>query len=218
MDPTFWHERWQKKETAFHQGAVNDLLQRYWAQLGLSAGSTVFVPLCGKSVDMVWLAEQGHRVIGAELSQIAIDDFFAERGLTPAVVTHASFTVKSAGPFELWGGDFFDLPPSALAEVSGVYDRASLVAFPAAMQGRYAAKLIDLTPAAAPLLLITLDYDQNEMTGPPFATPRGQVLSLCAGRYAIEELGCQSALERNPRLKERGLTSLEECAYALRQR
>jgi thiopurine S-methyltransferase len=86
MDPTFWHERWQKKETAFHQGAVNDLLQRYWAQLGLSVGSTVFVPLCGKSVDMVWLAEQGHRVIGAELSQIAIDDFFAERGLTPAVV------------------------------------------------------------------------------------------------------------------------------------
>jgi thiopurine S-methyltransferase len=218
MDPTFWHERWQKKETAFHQGAVNDLLQRYWERLGLAAGSTVFVPLCGKSVDMAWLAERGHRVVGAELSQIAIDEFLAERGLTPAVTTQAGFSVRSAGPFELWCGDFFDLPPGALAEVSGIYDRASLVAFPAAMQVRYAAKLKELTPDAAALLLVALDYNQNEMSGPPFATPRTQVLRLFADRYAIEELECRSALEHSPRLRERGVTSLEECAYALRQR
>jgi len=178
MDATFLHERWQKKETAFHQGAVNDLLQQFWARLGLKAGSKVFVPLCGKSVDMAWLAEQGHRVVAAELSQIAIDDFFAERGLTPAVATHAGFTVKSDSPFELWCGDFFDLPPSALAGISGVYDRASLVAFPAAMQGRYAAKLKDLTPARAPLLLITLDYDQAQMGAHP--SPRhGLRFTIC---------------------------------------
>ena len=87
----FWHERWQKKETGFHQPAVNDLLQLYWPRLGLEAGSEVFVPLCGRSLDMVWLADQGHRVIGAELSQIAIDEFFAERGLTPATSTNAGF-------------------------------------------------------------------------------------------------------------------------------
>jgi thiopurine S-methyltransferase len=218
MDPAFWHERWQNKETAFHQNAVNELLLRYWQRLGLKAGSAVFVPLCGKSVDMEWLAAQGHRIIGAELSQIAIDEFLAERGLTPAVATRAGFTVKTAGPFELWCGDFFDLPVSALAEVAGVYDRASLVAFPAAMQGRYAAKLKELTPATAPLLLVTLDYDQDEMTGPPFATPQRQVLSLFADCYAIEELARQSALERNPRLRDRGLTSLKECAYLLRPR
>ena len=118
MDPNFWHERWQKKETGFHQPAVNDLLQLYWSRLGLEAGSEVFVPLCGRSLDMVWFADQGHRVIGAELSQIAIDEFFAERGFTPATSTNASFNVKSAGPFEIWCGDFFDLPPSAIAGVA----------------------------------------------------------------------------------------------------
>lgn len=216
MDPNFWHERWQKKETGFHQPAVNDLLQLYWSRLGLEAGSKVFVPLCGRSLDMVWLADQGHRVIGAELSQIAIDEFFTERGFAPATSTNASFNVKSAGPFEIWCGDFFDLPTSATAGVAGVYDRASLIAFPAAMQGRYAAKLKELAPPESPLLLITLDYDQKQMTGPPFATPRSQVHSLFADRYKIEELACQSALEQSPRLMQRGLTSLEVCAYALR--
>jgi thiopurine S-methyltransferase len=110
-------------------------LQLYWPRLGLKAGSEVFVPLCGRSLDMVWLAEQGHRVIGAELSQIAIDEFFAERGLTPEVATRAGFTIKSTGAFELWCGDFFDLPPRAVAGVAGAYDRASLIAFSAAVQG-----------------------------------------------------------------------------------
>lgn len=199
MDPTFWHERWQKKETGFHQPAVNDLLQLYWPQLGLDAGSKVFVPLCGKSLDMAWLADQGHRVIGAELSTIAIDDFFAERGLTPTTATNASFTVKSAGAFEFWCGDFFDLPLSAVAGVAGVYDRASLIAFPPSMQERYTVKLKELAPARVPILLITLDYEQSQMAGPPFATPRGQVHRLFADRYDIEELACQSALERNTR-------------------
>ena len=216
MDRNFWHERWQKKETGFHQPAVNDLLQLYWPRLGLKAGSEVFVPLCGRSLDMVWLAEQGHRVIGAELSQIAIDGFFAERGLTPGVTTRAGFTIKSAGAYELWCGDFFDLPPSAIAGVAGVYDRASLIAFPAPTQGRYAAKLKELAPAQAPLLLVTLDYDQKQMAGPPFSTPPDRVRDLFADRYEIEQLARQSALEQNQRLMQRGLTSLEECAYALR--
>ena len=140
----------RRRRRASISAAVNDLLQLYWPRLGLEAGSEVFVPLCGRSLDMVWLADQGHRVIGAELSQIAIDEFFAERGFTPATSTNASFNVKSAGPFEIWCGDFFDLPPSATAGVAGVYDRASLIAFPAAMQGRYAAKLKELAPPEAP--------------------------------------------------------------------
>jgi thiopurine S-methyltransferase len=206
MDPAFWRERWQKQETGFHQPAVNDLLQQHWAGLGVAPGSAVFVPLCGRSLDMVWLARQGHRVIGIEVSELAVDAFFAECGL------------KSAGGYELWCGDFFALPAAPMANVAGVYDRASLIAFPASMQERYTQKLKELTPPGSPVLLITLDYDQERMAGPPFATPRAQVQKLFADRYAIEETACRSALERNPRFKERGLTALDECAYTLRPR
>ena len=99
--------------------------------------------------------------------------------------------------------------------MAGAYDRASLIAFPAPVQGHYAAKLKELALARVPILLITLDYDQRQMAGPPFSTPRDRVHDLFADRYEIEELACQSALEQNPRLMQRGLTSLEECAYAL---
>jgi len=218
MDTTFWRERWQKKDIGFHQPAVHDLLRKHWAQLGLERGAQVFVPLCGKSLDMVWLAEQGHRVIGAELSEIAIDDFFAERGLVPAVRKVGNFVVKSAAAYELWCGDIFELPPDAVAGVAGVYDRAALVAFPADVQTRYAAKLKEVIAAGAPVLLITLDYDAERMTGPPFAAPRHQVDRLFADDYAITELESRDALDLNPRFRQLGLTSLDEYALLLRRR
>jgi thiopurine S-methyltransferase len=217
MDPEFWLARWQKQEIGFHQASVHDLLQTHWACLGLERGASVFVPLCGKSLDMAWLAGEGHRVVGAELSEIAIDEFFAERGLKPTVRTVGRFIVKSAEAYELWCGDIFELPRQAVASVAGVYDRAALIAFPPAMQERYAATLKALLPARAPILLIALDCDPTRMQGPPFATPRTQVHRLFTDSYDVEEVACRSALEQNPRFKERGLTALEECVYLLRR-
>ncbi len=214
MDPTFWHERWQNKDIGFHQSDIHALLQKHWSRLAIAKGSSIFVPLCGKSLDMVWLAEQGYRVVGAELSPLAIDEFFAEREMQPAVREVGSFTVKSAGPYELWCGDIFELPLDAVAGIAGVYDRAALVALPAELQAPYAAKLFQLLPAA-PILLITLDYDAARMTGPPFAVSRAQVDRLFAGNYAITEVECRPALDLNPRFRQRGLTSLDEFAYLL---
>jgi thiopurine S-methyltransferase len=217
MDPAFWRERWQKQDIGFHQPSIHDLLRKHWSRLGLAPGSPVFVPLCGKSLDMVWLAEQGHPVIGAELSEIAVDDFFAERGLVPSVRKVAGFLVKSAEAYELWCGDIFELPADAVAGIAGVYDRAALVAFPAELQERYAAKLKELVPPAAPILLVTLAYDSERMTGPPFSVPRASVDRLLADSYAITELECRQALDLNPRFRQRGLSALEECVYLLRR-
>jgi thiopurine S-methyltransferase len=215
MDPTFWRERWQNKDIGFHQPDIHALLQMNWPRLGTASGSKVFVPLCGKSLDMVWLTEQGHHVVGAELSDIAIDEFFAERGLKPQVRGAGNFVVKSAGPYELWCGDIFELPPDAVAGVAGVYDRAALVAFPPDLQERYADKLKELLSAAVPVLLVTLDYDAERMTGPPFSVPRAQVDRLFAESHAITELECRDALDLNPRFRQRGLSALNEYAYLL---
>lgn len=217
MEPDFWHDRWRQKDIGFHQSAVLDLLQKHWPELGLAPGATVFVPLCGKSLDMVWLAERGHKVIGAELSEIAVDEFFAERGLTPESEAAGSLTVKRAGPYELWCGDFFELPASALADVAGVYDRAALVAFPPEMQERYGKRLIELLPASVSMLLVTFDYDQSKMPGPPFAVPRAQVQKLFAGAFSIAEVAARSGVPKNPRFVERGLSVIEECAFVLKR-
>jgi thiopurine S-methyltransferase len=218
MDPIFWHTRWQNHEIGFHQPVYLDLMVEHWPKLGLATDSQIFVPLCGKSLDMVWLVEQGHRVIGAELSELAVDEFFAERGLTPQTQTAGPFRVKRAGPYELWCGDFFAMPRDALASIAGVYDRASLVAFPPQMQERYASALSAMVPEAAPMLLITLDYDQAQMDGPPFAVPREQVQRLYTDRFTIEEVAARSGVPKNPQFVKRGLEHIEECAYLLKRR
>lgn len=218
MESEFWHDRWQKQEIGFHQTETHDLLEKYWPTLGLPQGSAVFVPLCGKSLDMVWLVQQGHKVIGAELSAIAVDAFFAERGLVPQEKAVGSFTVKSAGPYELWLGDVFEMPGDAVAEIAGTYDRAALIAFPPEMKPRYAEKLTALQPAKAPILLITLDFDQSQMAGPPFTTPRTQVESFYGNRFEITELENRDALVRDPFLEKRGLKALQEHVYRLRRK
>lgn len=210
MDPDFWHRRWDKNEIGFHEGRANSMLTKHWASLGLPRGSTVFVPLCGKAIDMAWLAAQGHRVLGVELSAIAARDFFREHGLEPEVVARDGFEVSRAGGIEIWCGDLFKLQPSHLAGVIAIYDRAALVALPPAMQELYIDKIAGIMPLSARILLIAFNYDQSQAAGPPFATPPARVHELCSGRFAVTEIDRHDVLELNPNLKSRGLTWLEE--------
>lgn len=216
MEHAFWLERWQKGEIGFHRDVYHAALDAHWDKLGAPAQSTVFVPLCGKSLDMEWLARRGHRVIGVELSDIAIDAFFESQGLKPTERQAGDFLVKSAGPYEIWCGDIFTLPQSALESVAAVYDRASMVAFEPAMQPRYAQWLAS-SLGQAPILLVALDFDQSEMSGPPFSVPEARIDELFAGSFAIERLSRNDALDANGPLRKRGLTGLSETVHLLRK-
>ncbi len=217
MDHEFWLERWKTQDIGFHQPQFDPALDKFWSRLAVPAGARVFVPLCGKSLDMQWLAKHGHAVVGAELSEQAVDEFFAERELIPNVRHEANFTVKSSGPYEIWIGDFFALPDEAVADVAGVYDRAALVALPASMQEQYADKLKALLPEA-PILLITVDYDQRQMNGPPFATSPRMVDDLFSDRYERIDLVSKDVLADHPHFQQRGLTALTGAVFLLRPR
>lgn len=218
MNPKFWLERWQKNEIGFHAPKVQPALAKYWASLRLGKGATVFVPLCGKSIDMSWLAGQGHRVVGAELSELAVDQFFAEHGLTPSVRPVKSFKVKSADGIEIWCGDFFALDHTALPAFDAAYDRAALVAMPPEMQPRYAAKMAELMPAGSPALLVGLDYDPKEMQGPPFNVSQARVRDLFGPAFDISVIEAKDGLAKSDHLAKRGVTRLEEASYLLRRK
>ena len=215
MDANFWLERWQQSQIGFHQAEFEPFLQQHWPALGLAAGSSVFVPLCGKSLDMVWLAGQGHRVVGNELSPIAIDAFFNGQGLAPDVRQQDGFTIKSAGPYELWCGDFFAMPASATETMTGIYDRAALVALPPDMRQRYAGKLAELSPADTKALLITLDYDQSVLPGPPHAVARDEVHDLFATDWQIRELASEQTRALSPKFRQHGLETVEQTVYLM---
>lgn len=215
MQPDFWHQRWADNQIGFHQSAPTTLLLKHWPTLDVLAGATVFVPLCGKSLDMVWLASQGHQVLGVELSQLAIEQFFAEHALTPE--THASRygTHYRAGGIEIIHGDAFGLDAEVLAECAAVFDRAAMIALPPPMRARYADELYAHLPAGCRGLLITLEYPQTERDGPPFAIAESEIHERYAPTWHID------MLERRPIAPEHpgyvsGVSKLDTTVYGLR--
>jgi thiopurine S-methyltransferase len=215
MDPEFWHERWKTSRTGFHLDAVNAWLVRYWPDLGLARRARILVPLCGKSLDMLWLHEQGYHVIGVEVSRIAIEAFFAENNIEPTITSKGRFTRWKHAGLELLCGDFLEMDKTDIGPVTGIYDRAALIALPAPMRPRYVAQLAELSPADTRSLLITLEYDQRQMDGPPFSVPDDEVIRLFGDRCSVEQLATADVLETEPKFRERGLGSLRERVYRL---
>ncbi|MEM7377236.1 MAG: thiopurine S-methyltransferase [Pseudomonadota bacterium] len=182
MDPAFWLSRWRDNRIGFHLDAVNPALVDHVDTLSLAPASRVFVPLCGKSLDLDWLLSRGHRVVGIELADASVQAVFDRLGLQPHVTECGALVHYHADELDLFVGDVFALDGDTLGDVDAVYDRAALVALPAAMRARYAAHLQTLS-GAIPQLLVTLDYDQDTLDGPPFAVSPDQVEAFYAARY-----------------------------------
>jgi thiopurine S-methyltransferase len=215
LDADFWHQRWQQGRIGFHQEQPMPLLLSHWPSLALPAGSQVFVPLAGKSVDMAWLAAQGHRVLGVELSPLAVEQFFAAHGWVPGIREAVDGRHYRAGDIELICGDAFALEPASLADCAAVYDRAALIALPHAMRRRYARELYAALPPGCRGLLITLEYPQREKQGPPFSVPEAEVRELFADRWRVTVLARHDILLREPGFVAEGVTALSTVVYRL---
>lgn len=175
MEPQFWHDCWQHNRLGWHQQKFHPLLQQY---ADVFAGATgILVPLCGKSLDMVLLAQHAN-VVGAELNAAACLQFFSEQQLSPAVSVAVSGHQRfQHGAYTLWQGDFFTLPAEAVANVSHVFDRAALIALPEPLQRRYVQTLQRLF-AHTTLWLLSLEYPAGTVSGPPFAINETQLRNL----------------------------------------
>lgn len=184
MDASFWRQRWQNNEIAFHETEANPLLVNYFKELSLEKGRRVFLPLCGKTLDIPWLLSKGYLVAGAELSQIAVEQLFAGLGVKPKISLVAKTEHYRADSIDLFVGDIFDLSGKMLGPVDAIYDRAALVALPGEMRGRYAAHLMAITDRA-PQLLVCYEYDQRVMDGPPFSVSQEEVKKHYGDRYDL---------------------------------
>ncbi|SDX50007.1 thiopurine S-methyltransferase [Nitrosomonas halophila] len=215
MEQDYWLTRWQQGDIGFHQDDINPYLRQYWHELNLPQGGEVFVPLCGKSRDMLWLRNQRQKVLGVELSDLAVQAFFSEQALVPERMRDDSFVHYRVDDIDIRCGNFFDLGREDLASVQAVYDRASLVALPPAMRQRYASYLLQILPPGTQILLIAFDYPQAEMAGPPFAVTPGEVAALYQPHAEIRLLAELDVLAHNPRFRERGLSQMRESIFLL---
>lgn len=221
MELDFWRTRWQNNEIGFHQPYINPYLGYYYGEHGPDAATRqklrVFVPLCGKSKDILWLSQNGYAVTGVECSDIAVEAFFAENNLPVEKQAQGAHIKYSAGNIDILQGDFFSLTSEDLGDVTDVFDRASLIALPAEMRKDYAVKMSQLLRPSTRVLLVTLTYPQHEMDGPPFSVEENEVKVLYEPNFKIDKLAAKNTLELEPRFKQKGLTSLIETAYKLKR-
>lgn len=213
MEPKFWQERWARNQLGFHLPEVNPYLERHWPSLALAEGAKVLVPLCGKSLDLMWLATQGHRVLGVELSEQAVEAFFSEQSLTPRITQRGVFTVYQADLIEVWCGDFFALDAEVLADCTAVYDRAALIALPPLMRSQYTEQLNNMLRPGCQGLLIILDYDQTQKAGPPFAVTDEEVKVLLGAHWSLQVIEKQDILGESWKFVQDGVTGLDERVY-----
>lgn len=214
MEISFWHERWEKGEIGFHLPKVNPLLIRWWPALNGATGEPVWVPLCGKSLDMIWLQQHGHPVTAVELSRQALLDFAVEQNLDLLWRAEQPMEVAEAPGLTLLCGDYFAVTAAQLAQIRLVYDRAALVALPAPMRERYVAHMRERLPAGWGMLLLTFDYPQEQRPGPPFSVSDAEVRRLFQG-CTIEVLSEEQVIDRHPGFRQQGLTSMIERAYRI---
>jgi len=203
MQAGFWHDMWFSGVVGFHQSEINEFLQAHWQALNLSGDEAVLVPLCGKSLDMIWLAKQGHDVLGVELSQQALDEFLTENSISAQPVKHDHFCGYELDSMTLLCGDFFKLSAEDCRDIKAVYDRAAIVALPAEMRQAYVNHLQGILPLGAKILMVTMEYDQSKMPGPPFSVTEQEVRALFADFSRIETLAEVSASRKGNAMLEK---------------
>jgi thiopurine S-methyltransferase len=192
MEVDFWHQRWQTNQIGFHESKPHVLLLAHFQALALTKGQRVFLPLCGKTLDIHWLLAEGYQVVGVELSALAVEQLFESLNIQPNITTVEGFMLYRAPKdfgftIDIFVGDFFDLNPTILGEVAAIYDRAALVALPADMRERYTKHLMQLSNTAKQLL-ICVEYDEAQVNGPPFSINSALVHDYYAKYYQLTHL------------------------------
>lgn len=216
MEISYWQARWKKDKTGWHMQQVYPHLKTYWNRLQLDDHTTVLVPLCGKSLDMLWLKNQAHKVIGVDVSEKAAKDFFREHQLPFKKSFKGSFTIYYSGDLAIWVGDFLKLKPNYLPKIDAIYDKAALIALPEGKRKNYAGHIIKLSNVHTQILMNTFEYKQDEMSGPPFSVFQKELDKLYGSHFTIHLLHQESIFDELLKFQQRGLSSfLVEKVYHL---
>ncbi len=216
MDKEYWLDRWEVGEIRFNQPTPHRFLVKHFKALGLQSQEKIFVPLCGKSVDMAWLMQQKQRVIGVEISPIAIADFLKENKLNTMQFKESSFQIYQNKSCALYNGDLFDLTPKHLLDIKAIYDRGSLTALPPkTLRTQYVDWLKTTVPVNSKILLIVFEHGAPDVVKPPFSTPQADVNLCFNSHFSATQLEKEYMAEIPSHWIERGVYDLYECAYLL---
>lgn len=208
MEKEFWLDKWEKQQIGFHKDGYNEKLLEHYNLLNLKKNDTILVPLCGKTLDLIWLASKGLYVIGVELSELAINDFFKENNLEFAVEEISGFKKYVSNNITLFHGDIFNLTSDITGKIDAIYDRASTVALPVDMRISYLKKITELNKPFNTLMVL-LEYDQSKIQGPPFSVDE-EFIREKLSHFQIDKLEELFSEAVSPKFKEAGADTVQK--------
>ena len=216
MEKEFWLKVWDEgQRLGFHLENYHPFLLKYFDKLNINFGDNILVPLCGKTWDLEWLERKGLNVHGVELSSIAIRSYFMERKLEYHCRPSRSHTIYSSGHIHLHCGDFFDLSTEQTGNIKAVWDKASLIALPPSTRKNYYQKMKDILAPGEKWLLITIDYPQHLMLGPPFSVNEDEIKLHCSKGFDINILETVAFIPRGEKFKKVKMPEIDQKIFLL---
>lgn len=214
---TNWINRWEEGKIAWHKNTINSRLIEFIEYLNLKKNDIVFVPLCGKSLDILYLSAQGYKVIGVEISEIAVKAFFIENNINFSIEKQENFLKYSSENITIFVGNYFSLKSTHVVNVVAVYDRASLIALNAQKREKYVKHLYTIIPNFVRILLLTLDYPQEQMKGPPYSVNKEEVKRLYGKYSKVCQLQCFNDIKNEDKFLKAGVKFINKTAYCLQK-
>jgi thiopurine S-methyltransferase len=216
MSNEFWLNKWETNDITFHEMNTNPDLIKYIGELNINSGSTIFVPFCGKTKDMLWLSENGFNVVGVELSKIACDDFFSEANITPRISQREKFVKYEHGNIKIFCGDLFDLTNLDLPTIHAVYDCKAIIALPPTLRRKYVEHIIECIGGKINFLLITRE-SRSSVTPPPYNIDKQEINLLFGSNFNTKQVKQLTMLNIPERLVKKGYSDITECAYIIKK-
>lgn len=214
----FWTELWREGRTSFHKEEVNHDLVNIFPNLNVPARGRVLVPLCGKSLDMLWLIRQGYHVVGIELIEQAIHQFAQEHQIAFQQEIIGQIKHFFTDNMDLWVTDIFALNSELIQSVDAIYDRAALIALPKKLRSEYVDICLQWLKPKGSILLKTLEYNQEEIQGPPYSVSPEEVALLYRQCAIIESLKSQIREQnRNDPLFMKGISRANDQVWCIRK-
>lgn len=198
MNKVFWNNKWENNEIGFHQNNVTPLLKKYLHYFldKNSIKKSCLLPLCGKTFDLIYLSEFFKEVTGVELIKKAIEDFYIENNLEMRT-RNSSISSKN---IEIFNEDFFSFNKSENKKYSYIFDRASLIAISPVSREKYVQSIKRSMSTNCKIFLITIEYKQDQIEGPPFSLSDDDVKSLFKD-FKLEKLCRESVIGQNQKFK-----------------
>lgn len=209
MTVGMWKECWNTPNVEFHNPQLNELFVKYHQRMLTRPGMRIFVPLCGKAVEMKWLVDHGHKVVGLEAAPVPCKAFFEENGIPYNVKEmkgiHGEKYESLDHNIVIYSCDFFLFTADICGEFDGIWDSGGLNSMDVEDREAYIRRIRTLMGKGCVNLTEFVNFDKS-MVDITWSMTKEELQKVFGEGFIVEDLNEMAAPQR---LKRQGCDTLK---------